>query len=258
MGRCNYIAMSAKIQRGQENRMSGHASTLWLLPLLLFLGFVKQTASFPSQHNPKPAGWIAPAGTIIPLKLENTINSKTAYEGENVYCETIFPVALKNQLLIPAHSYVKGHVTGVDQPGHIIGKAQLSIEMDSLTLPDGRTWPIRCAVYSLAGARLSGEKGNSNHGDTGEVGKVKPATSTEGIIDASGLADATSVTAASEGVGGLVLLLVTRGKRILLRPGTTLEIRLLAPLNFGFQPRSPAKPKIPTLKHRSPSDSPHP
>ncbi|HET7214356.1 MAG TPA: hypothetical protein VFL79_12250 [Terriglobia bacterium] len=139
-------------------------------------------------------------------------------------------------------------MTEVDRPGRIIGKAQLGIRMDSLILPDGKTWPIRSAVYSLAGARLSADEAKKENGDVGEVGKVKPSSSAEGLIDASGLADASSISSASEGVGGLILLLVTRGKRIVLQPGTTLEIRLKAPLDFGDPP--PATPDLPHLKSR--------
>lgn len=71
------------------------------------------------------------------------------------------------------------------------------------------------------------------NGDVGDVGKVKPNSSAAGLIDASGLADASSIIGASEGVGGLILLIVTRGKRIVLKRATTLEIRLRTPLNHA-------------------------
>jgi hypothetical protein len=238
--------------RVQKYRIAGRPSPLWLLLFVVFFGFFKPASSISAEGNPAPAAETAPAGTIIPLQLKNTINSKTAFGGQNVYCETIFPVALNNHILIPAHSFVRGHVTEVDPPGRILGKAQLGIRMDSLIFPDGRTWPIRSAVYSLAGARLSPDEAKKENGDVGNVGKVKPDSSAEGLIDASGLADASSISGVSEGVGGLILLLVTRGKRIVLQPGTTLEIRLDAPLNFADPPPSSAEPEIPRLKSRPP------
>lgn len=128
---------------------------LWLLVLIWPFGLLKPASSVLAQKDPKPAAETAPAGTIIPFQLKDTINSRTAFDGQDVCCETIFPVALNNHILIPAHSYMRGHATEVDRPGHIMGKAQLGIRMDSLILPDGKTWPIRSAVYSLAGARLS-------------------------------------------------------------------------------------------------------
>lgn len=237
----------------QESGTSIRASRLWLLVFAMAIGILEPAVFLAAQKDPKPAGETAPIGTIIPLQLKNTINSRTAFGGQNVYCETIFPVAVNNHILIPAHSFVRGHVTEVDRPGHIIGKAQLGIRMDNLILPNGRTWPIRSTVYSLAGARLSVDQAKKENGDVGEVGKVKPSSSAEGLIDASGLADASSVSSASEGVGGLILLLVTRGKRIVLQPGTTLEIRLKAPLDFDDPP--PATPDLPHLKSRPPCNS---
>ena len=237
------------MQHVQKSHKSRRVSRLWLLVFALLFGLLMSASLFAAQRDPKPAGETAPAGTIIPLQLKNTINSKTAFDGQSVYCETIFPVALNNHILVPAHSYVKGHVSEVDQPGHIMGKAQLGIRMDSLILPDGSTWPISSAVYSLAGARLSHQASKKENDDAGDVGKVKPtSSSTAGLIDASGLADASSISSASEGVGGLILLLVTRGKRIVLQPGTTLEIRLKAPLDFADPP--PATPDIPHLRSR--------
>lgn len=241
--------------RFQKYCTSGRASPLWLLLFVVFFGSLIAAPSFSAEGNPDPAAETAPAGTIIPLQLKNTINSKTAFDGQNIYCETIFPVALDNHTLIPAHSFVRGHVTEVDHPGRILGKAQLGIRMDSLILPDGKTWPIRSAVYSLAGARLSPDEAKKENGDVGDVGKVKPDSSAEELIDASGLADAISISGASEGVGGLILLLVTRGKRIVLRPGTTLEIRLKAPLNLADPAPEHAAAEIPRLKPRPPCNA---
>jgi len=164
---------------------------------------------------------------------------------------------------------VQGHVTGVDQPGHIMGKAQLSIRMDIIILPTGRTRNIECTVYSLAGTRLGmadvAGKGDDKdkdddddkNGDVGNKQTFQAPPSGESIIDDSGLEGAMSLSAASQGVGGLVLLLVSRGKQILLRPGTTLEIRLIAPLNFA--PGAPdIKPRPPHLRRRPAAEASHP
>ena len=222
-----------------------------------------QALSSSAKGDPPHDLMLVPENTIIPLELKNTINSKTAYDGERIYCETTFPVVKNDHILIPAHSYVQGHVTGVDQPGHIMGKAELSIRMDIVILPTGRTRNIECSVYSLAGTRLgmadeaSKADDDDKNGDVGNKQAFQAPPSGESIIDDSGLGGATSLSAASQGVGGLVLLLVSRGKQILLRPGTTLEIRLIKPLNFA--PGAPdIKPHPPHLRHRPVTEPSHP
>jgi hypothetical protein len=190
------------------------------------------------------------SGAIIPLRINNTVNSHTAYVGEAIYAETIFPVTENDRMLIPAHSFVRGSVTDVVQPGHLVGKAQLGLRFDSLTLPDGVTRPIKCIVYSIAGARLVRAK-SEEEGETGGKVTARTAPSAEeagSVIDAGGLGGVSALSAASAGVGGLVLMLVSHNKEILLQPGTTLEIQLIAPLNLAAKPPEARGP--PRLKRR--------
>ncbi len=194
------------------------------------------------------AGMVVPQGTIIPLRINNTINSRTAYSDEAVYGETTFPVTLGDRMLIPAHSYVKGFVTGVVQPGRLMGRAQLSLRFVSLTLADGTTRPIECIVYSLAGERLKTAKDGDQSAGAVKANTTPSPVDTSSVIDASGLGGVSALSAASAGVGGLVLLLTSHSKSILLRPGTTLEIRLTRPLDIAGPP--PAWQGPPRLHHR--------
>lgn len=128
-----------------------------------FFGPRARAAQSPSAHpssSPSVASapLIVPAGAIVPLEIKNTINSRTAYVGEAIYSETIYPVTEGDRILIPAHSFVRGSVTDLVRPGLVKGKAQLSLRFDTITLPDGTTRPLRAAVYSLAGCRLSNSK----------------------------------------------------------------------------------------------------
>ena len=68
---------------------------------------------------------VVPAETTIPLVLVNTVNTRTAYVGQAIYCETIFPITVGNRLVIPKGSSVKGAVTQVVQPGRVKGRAQI-------------------------------------------------------------------------------------------------------------------------------------
>jgi len=190
-----------------------------------------------------PTAPVVPVGAIIPLEIKNTINSKTAYEGETVYCESIYPVTGGDRLLIPAHSFVRGSVTQIVRPGRIKGKAQLALRFESLTLPDGTTRPINATVYSIAGSRLAESKVGEESTEPASGESAVAGGAEDAVIDATGLGGVSPLTAASQGVGGIMLMLVTRGKTIILRPGTTLEIQLTAPLNFAQPAAIPSQPK---------------
>jgi hypothetical protein len=199
------------------------------------------------------ASQVVPAGTVLPLELKNTVNSRTAYEGQAVYCETIFPIALGDHILIPAHSYVRGEVTRVTRPGRVTGKAQLGLHFKSIILPSGVTRPIAATLSSIGGARLEdAKKAKEAEAAASDSGGQNLATQSAGdaVVDASGLGAGNPLLDASEGVGGIIVMLATRGRTIILRPGTSMEITLTEALDLGRNARPLDTSKPPPLKHR--------
>lgn len=219
---------------------------LLVLTALLFLpggarGEDQEEAAPPPATQEKPATdeIVVPARTLIPLALKNTINSRTAFVGQAVYCETIYPITVGNRIVIPVGSYVKGSVTQVKRPGRVKGRAEMGLRFESLTLPNGTTRWLRATLSSYAG--------NADHGFRRDEGRVEgEATKSEdaetiarrgthgAIIGAVAgrSAKGAGIGAAAGGVGGLIQVLATRGKDIVLMPGTNLELELSVPLTF--------------------------
>ncbi len=205
-----------------------------------------------ARQGPTSAKELVPAGTIIPLELKNTVNSRTTYEGQAIYCETIFPIVAGGRLLIPAGSYIRGEVTSVARPGKLTGKAQLGLRFQSIILAGGLTRSLAATLSSIGGARLEDAKKEKEAEEAGDKAGQNLATQGAGdaVVDASGLGGGNPLMAASEGVGGLIVMLATRGKTIILRPGTTLEITLTAPLDLARNARPADTSKPPPLVHR--------
>src|SRR5580765_6391471 len=80
-----------------------------------------------------------PAGTKVPVALKHAISTKSAHEGDAVYAETTFPVALDNRILIPAGTYVQGKISHVEKAGRIKGTAEVLIHFTTLIYPNGYT-----------------------------------------------------------------------------------------------------------------------
>ena len=203
---------------------------------------------------------VVPADTTIPLELKNAISSKSAYVGQAVYCETIYPITVGNRIVIPVGSYVKGAITQVVRPGRVKGRAQIGLRFDSLTLPDGVTHALRATLSSYAGNGKEGFKrdegkieGESTKGQ--DVGTVA-STAGEGAI--IGAVAGRSVKGAGIGggagaLGGLIWVLATRGKDILIPERATFELQLTAPLEFDSSDLAPAdSPSGPALPRRPP------
>ena len=205
-----------------------------------------------SRQGSISAMQVVAAGTVIPLELKSTVNSRTAYEGQAVYCETIFPVGAGDRLLIPAGSYVRGEVTRVARPGKVSGKAQLGLHFQSIILPSGVTRSLAATLSSIGGARLEDAKKDREAEEAGsdKAGQNLAAQGAgDAVVDASGLGGGNPLMAASEGVGGLIVMLATRGRTIILRPGTTMEITLTAPLDLGRNAHPSGASKSPPARH---------
>jgi hypothetical protein len=237
--------------------MPAHSRTSLLLALLLAAPAVFAQSNPPANSPPAPSSrLVVPANTTIPLELRNTINSRTAYAGQSIYCETIYPITVQNRILLPVGTYVKGAITQVRRPGRVKGKAELGLRFDSITLPDGTTRPLR--------AILSGYAGNGKEGFRRDESKVEGESSkgqdaaTVAVSGAEGAtigaiargAKGAGIGGATGGLGGLIWVLATRGKDVVLPSGTNLELQLTAPLDLeesdvASPPNTPAGPAIP-------------
>jgi hypothetical protein len=65
--------------------------------------------------------------------------SKTAKAGDSVYAETAFPVAVKNQMAIPAGTYVQGQIDTLLRPGWLSPHAQFQMHFTKVIFANGYT-----------------------------------------------------------------------------------------------------------------------
>jgi type IV secretion system protein VirB10 len=175
-----------------------------------------------------------PSGTTIPIALVNSISTKTAKDGDGVYARTTFPITINNQIVIPVGTSIKGRITAVQRPGRVKGKAELTISFQQIIFPNGNTLPLYATLGSVGEAgNRRGETTIESEGTKGQDAGTVAGTAANGAI-IGGLGDrsikgAGIGGAAGAGVGAAIVLL-TRGKDVVLHPGTTLEIVLDRPI----------------------------
>jgi len=224
-------------------RLVNICAVCWVLAVIPLAGGVPQGAPPAAPLAPAPSAWTLPADTTIPLRLLSTINSRTAQPGQAVYCETIFPMTVGNRILIPSGSSVKGVITGVVRPGRLKGKAQIGLRFHTLVLPGGSTHALRATLAGFGSLGPEGFQpkeakieGGSNKGN--DAGKVAQTTITGTEVGAiAGSASGSPLKGLGIGslagaTGGLVWVLASRGKQIVLPPGTNFDLLLNAPLTF--------------------------
>jgi type IV secretion system protein VirB10 len=176
---------------------------------------------------------VVPAGTVIPITLTTRISTKHAKDGDGIYGKTAFPVTVNNKIVIPEGSWVRGKVTEVKRPGRVSGKGELTLNFQTLVLPSGITMPIYSSLGGTSGAgEKKGEATVQGDSSKGEDAKTVGTTAAQGTL--IGVIADGGTGAAVGGAGGAAIgaaaVLLSRGKDLVLEPGTTIEIVLDRPL----------------------------
>src|SRR5579863_10314045 len=79
-----------------------------------------------------------PKGAHVLLRMMNSINTRTAQEGDYVYLRTATPISVGGEIVAPVNSYVQGIVSQSKRSGRVAGRAQLGIRLETITLPSGK------------------------------------------------------------------------------------------------------------------------
>ncbi|MDA2927697.1 hypothetical protein MYX78_10800 [Acidobacteria bacterium AH-259-G07] len=182
---------------------------------------------------------LIPRKTAIFITLQRTINTKTAQSGDKFFGRIAVPITSNDRIVIPASTYVIGHVHMSKQPGHIKGKAELLLAFDSIVLPDGTTRQIEAVVQSAEGYQTdqSGELGELK--SSGSQGKETASGAAGGAISggAIGAIAGRSLKGLAVGTGigsgaGTLLGLFKKGDQVILQKGTSLTIQLQTDIRF--------------------------
>jgi len=179
------------------------------------------------------------SGTRIPLSLISALDTKHSKEGDRVNLETRLPVSIDGRIVIPRGSFVTGSIARIKTPGRGSGKGELTIQFETITLPNGVTREIRSSLGGADGAagqvdreagKITGERNTGDDARTadGRANTGAAAGSLAGAVTGAG-AQAGWVAGAA---AGLASVLVSRGPDVVLRPGTMLEMALDRDLRY--------------------------
>ncbi len=173
-----------------------------------------------------------PKGTHVLLRMVNSINTRTAEEGNQVYLQTASPIAVNGQILVPTGAYVQGVVSRSKHSGRVSGRAELGIRIETLTLPSGKTFrvsPRLAAVDSnetdqkVENVENTVKQGSDYSKDAQRVAIL--AGSGAGL---GGLTDRSwkgaGIGAGAGSAVGIATVLLTRGREVELKQGTTLDV----------------------------------
>jgi hypothetical protein len=220
-------------------------NTKTFLPAFLLLAFAVSTpilwsAQEPAQESSPPSEIVVPEGTVIPIVLTEYLNTRSSQVGDVFYADTTYPIWVQQRLIIPKGSTIRGTLTEVVRPGKVKGKGRLAVRFDDVLLPNGILRPLVATFRGLHGAgdetldrKTESVKGASSKGE--DVGTIVSTTSTGTIIGALvGHGSGAAIGAGAGAAAGLAAVLFSRGKDMVINPGTRFDLELLKPLKFAY------------------------
>jgi len=173
-----------------------------------------------------------PKNTHVLLKMVNSISTRTAQEGAQVYMQTASPITDGGQIIVPVGSYVQGTVLISRRSGKVSGRAQLAIRLDVLTLPGGRTLKFSPHLSSVDDGETT-QKVVNDEGLVQQGSNVGKDVERIAILAGTGAGLGAVVDRSWTGAGiggaagsavGLATTLLTRGKEVELRQGSSLDV----------------------------------
>jgi hypothetical protein len=208
--------------------------------LLLASAAVAQDAPRTSQPGLVPGAHantdeiVIPAGTKVPIKLENAISTKSNQQGDPVYAQTTFPVVLNDRIVIPAGTYVQGRIMQIKPAPRFKGRAEVMMHFTTLIYPSGYTVMLPGSIENAPAvdkAKVKDKEGTIRaDSDKGRKAAEVAVPAAEGGAMAGGLASGSRGGAlAGAGLGaavGVGIAMFSHGNEVKLMPGTTLEVVL--------------------------------
>jgi hypothetical protein len=215
----------------------------------------QQNSDNHSQAAPSPTGEAVtiPAGTRFALVLTNPVASKSIRRGDEIYTQTVAPIAVGDQVVIPPGTFVQGKLEKLSRNG---SRAEIRLQSASVVFPNGfvanAAWPTNvegeegtawqvagggnvagAIVAPLAGLGLgtlighaAGGKGTDINGMNFNPGGLK-STAIGGMV---GLA-----------AGGVVsFIFLTHNRHFLVDVGSPMQMTLAQPLTLAQGPVSDA------------------
>lgn len=177
----------------------------------------------PAQPAPTPPPPIVvPAGKVLTVTLDETINSKIANNGDAFAASLAEPVTVDANVVLPIGTKVRGTIVTAQSAGKFKGHALLQLTLDSVSV-NGARYSIQTSEFEEAG------KGRGKRTATGAGGGAVFGA----IIGAvAGGGKGAAIGALAGGGAGTAAAGFTGKKDIVLPAETRLHFKLVQPVSI--------------------------
>ncbi|HKP12811.1 MAG TPA: peptidoglycan-binding protein [Blastocatellia bacterium] len=122
-----------------------------LAALLATLSFAASAQQQRPRYGVRPTTdgtWTVPEDTVITVRMDSTLSSKSARIGDRFTATVDVPVYVNGATVIPAGATIEGHVTQVTPARRMARSGTMAVEFENLVLPDGTRVAIEGTLTS--------------------------------------------------------------------------------------------------------------
>jgi hypothetical protein len=177
----------------------------------------------PPPPPPQPRTVTLSAGTLLPVRLGETLTSEKNKEGDSFTATLDKPLVIDGAVVAERGARLEGRVVEADRAGKVRGVAHLAIELVRLTTADGQRIKIRTEAFHKDG---QAERGR----DAAKIGAGAAIGAAIGAIAGGGRGAA--IGAGVGGAAGTGTVLATRGQPAELPVETRISFRVNDPVTI--------------------------
>jgi hypothetical protein len=187
-----------------------------------------------SNSQPAQSSDMIPVDTVIGLRMNTYLTSKTAHVGDKFTATVTIPVYVDGREAIPAGATIEGRVTQVRPAKRMNKSGMIAVEFDVINLPNGLSTQI-VGVLTSDDPETQKQIDDENQVSGGKGKDATVFVGGAGILGAilGGVSGGGKGAAAGGAVGagvGLATVLLSKGEEATVPTGTEFGIRLKQPL----------------------------
>jgi hypothetical protein len=197
----------------------------------------------PPPPQPAPPAFrdiTVPAGTTLPVRITQTLDSATTQPGENFTATVASDIIIDGLVVVPKGATVSGRVDDVQEAAHFKGNSLLTIELNRLK-HRGESVPLSTEPYSVAG-KGRGKNTAEKVGGGAAVGAILG-----GIF---GGGKGAAIGAAAGGGLGAGANAATKGQQVQIPSESIIRFHLTNPLTLRVSTANARNTSNPTLQQR--------
>lgn len=199
-----------------ENNSSGGAPVVQSPP-----GSSQQASDAPP---PPPAEVTVPAGTVIGVRLVDSVDTRVNKVGDEIKATVDSQIADNGQIVIPRYSKARLRVVSVRNAGHIKGQSMVELKLVGLTV-NGQAYNVSSGVYQREAKGSRGKQTAERAGIGAAVG---------GIIGAIAGGGKGAAIGAGVGAGaGTGVQMATKAAPVTIPSETKIDFTLDSPLTVA-------------------------